>query len=164
MSMAEPPASDLQISTVVINKLSVGAFPAANRHRRFKMNENKENRPAESFRKRSPYGKVMGVVETHEQLQRLTNALAAMDIKNVRVLQGKDGERFLKREEDVTDYFVLGDVEPEAVYRYLEAVKNGYIAFAVSVNPDAADRVAEMAKAEGANNLVHFGEWVITNY
>ena len=61
-------------------------------------------------------------------------------------------------------FSVSGDMEAEMVQRYLEAVEGGLIVFAAVVEPEAANHAATTAKGRGASEVVHFGDWVITNY
>ena len=50
------------------------------------------------------------------------------------------------------------------VQRYLTAVKSGQIVFAAKVESDSVEQAAASIKALGATEIVHFGDWVITNY
>lgn len=112
----------------------------------------------------SPYGKVMGIVKSTQQFRTIADALVKLGVHDVTELTGRGGLELLDREEDTVSDYVLGDMEPKMVQLYHDAVKNGDVVFVASVNPDSADRIAEVAKAQGALQVVHFGEWVITNY
>jgi hypothetical protein len=80
------------------------------------------------------------------------------------VLDGWEGADVLSSEErEVWNYF-FGDMEAKTVQDYLHAVKNGRIVFAAPVDPKSAEPAAKLAKAGGASEVVHFGDWVITNY
>lgn len=111
-----------------------------------------------------PYGKVMGIIKTNDQLQAISKALSQLGVHDVKVLDGIDGIKRLDSEEDAAAQCFLGDMEAPTVQHYLEAVKNGLIVFAVAVESETAAPAAEAAKAQGATEVVHFGSWVITNY
>jgi hypothetical protein len=106
----------------------------------------------------------MGIVENLEQLHAISEALPQIGIKEFKVLSGAQGIRFLNREEDTVADFVLGDMEPKMIQRYHSAVEKGLLVFIAAVESDKADEVAMACKARGASQVVHFGEWVITNY
>lgn len=113
---------------------------------------------------KSPYGKVIGIVNNRDQLQAVSEALSKLGVNEVEVLDGAVGIKLLDGKEDAVSHCFLGDMESEMVQRYLEAVKGGLIVFAAVAEPEAADQAAETAKARGASEVVHFGNWVITNY
>ena len=87
--------------------------------------------------------------------------LAAREIE---VLDGAAGIRFLDGEQDAVSQCFLGDMEAKMVQRYIAAVNKGQIVFAAIVEPEQADQAAEIAKTHGALEVVYFGNWVITNY
>lgn len=108
-----------------------------------------------------PYGKVMGIVESRDQFQVISAALIRLDgVHDVEALEGPAGIEIL---EPVCERF-YGDIESRMIHRYLEAVKNGEIVVAASVEPKIAEEVAETVKAGGASEIAHFGNWVVTNY
>ena len=113
---------------------------------------------------KTPYGKVIGIVENRDQLQAVSGALSKLGVNDVEVLEGAAGIKLLDREQDGASHYFLGDMEAEMVQRYLDAVKNGLIVFAAVVEPETADQAATTAKGRGASEVVHFGNWVITNY
>jgi len=112
----------------------------------------------------TPYGKVMGIVESRDQLRKITEALSALGVREVEVLNGVTGLKLLEGEQDAVSQCFLGDMEAEMVERYLKAAKAGRLVFAAAVQPEAADQAAEAVKTLGASEVVHFGNWVITNY
>ena len=114
--------------------------------------------------KKSPFGKVIGIVENGDQLRAVSEALAKLGVNEVEVLDGATGVKLLDSEQDAVAQCFLGDMEANLVQRYLNAVKNGWIVFAAVVEPESADQAADTAKARGATEVVHFGNWVITNY
>ena len=111
-----------------------------------------------------PYGKVMGIVEHRDQLRAITEALTTLGLREVQVLDGFAGAGLLDREHAAASHCFLGDMEAPMVQRYLDAVKNGWIAFAAVVEPETAEEASKTAKSLGALEVVHFGTWVITNY
>ena len=113
---------------------------------------------------KSPYGKVIGIVQNREQLQAVSEALSKLGVQDVDVLEGAAGIKLLDKEQDGVAQCYLGDMEAEMVQRYLDAVKNGLIVFAAVVEPEIANHAATTAKERGASEVVHFGNWVITNY
>lgn len=113
---------------------------------------------------KTPYGKVIGIVGNHDQLQAVFEALSKLGVNDVEVLEGAAGIKLLDKEQDVASQYFLGDMEAEMVQRYFDAVKTGLIVFAAVVEPPMADQAAATAKAQGASEVVHFGNWVITNY
>ena len=79
---------------------------------------------------KTPYGKVIGVVENRDQLQAVSEALSKLGVQDVAVLDGAAGVQLLDREQDDAAHCFLGDMEEEMVHRYLDAVKQGAIVFA----------------------------------
>ena len=113
---------------------------------------------------KSPFGKVIGVVESQAQLHAVTAELSKLGVHDLDVLDGTNGIKILEGEQDAVAECFLGDMEAETVDRYLDAVKAGLIVFAARVESEIADQAAETAKARGATEVVHFGVLVITNY
>ena len=113
---------------------------------------------------KSPFGKVIGVVESQAQLHAVTEELSKLGVHDLDVLDGTNGIKILEGEQDAVAGCFLGDMEAEMVHRYLNAVKAGRIVFAARVESEIADQAAETAKARGATEVVHFGVLVITNY
>lgn len=113
---------------------------------------------------KTPFGKVIGILENREQLQAVSEVLSMLGVREVEVLKGATGIKLLDGEKDAVSQCFLGDMEAAMVQRYLDAAKNGLIVFAAAVAPEMANEAAEVAKLRGASNVVHFGNWVITNY
>lgn len=113
---------------------------------------------------KTPYGKVIGIVANRDQLQAVSEALSKLGVNDVEVFEGAAGIKLLDREQDGVSQCFLGDMEAEMVQRYLDAVKGGLIVFAAVVEPETANHAATTAKRRGASEVVHFGNWVITNY
>jgi len=113
--------------------------------------------------KTTPFGKVMGIVESLEQLQKISDSLRGFGVQQIEVMGGNRGRNKLDEERDeLTDGW--GDMEEKEVKKYLDAVKRGLIVFAATVEPEISSQVANAAKALGATEIVHFGSLVITNY
>lgn len=113
---------------------------------------------------KTAYGKVIGIVKSRDQLQGVCEALSKLGLQDVEVLEGTAGIRILSGEQSAVANCFMGDMEAETVHRYLDAVKNGLIVFATVVEPENADQAAAAVKERGAVEVVHFGDWVITNY
>lgn len=113
---------------------------------------------------KTPYGKVIGIVANRDQLQAVSEALSKLGVNDVEVLDGAVGVKILDGEQDAVSQCFLGDMEAEMVQRYLDAVKSGLIVFAAVVESETADQAAATAKAQGASEVVYFGNWAITNY
>lgn len=118
----------------------------------------------ESHAEKSPYNKVIGIVTDREQLRAVSAALTACGAKQIDVLDGAAGMVSLDAEQDAVSQCFMGDMEAGIVERYRQAVQAGKIVFAATVEPDVIDQAAEQVKSLGATEVVHFGNWVITNY
>ncbi len=113
---------------------------------------------------KTPYGKVIGIVENRKQFQTVSEELSKLGAHQVDAYEGNPGINLLSGEQDTVSQSFLGDMDAEMMKRYLDAVKNGQIVFSAVVAPEVVDQAAETAKAQGASEVVHFGAWVITNY
>jgi len=114
--------------------------------------------------RKTPFGKVMGIVENRDQLQAVSGALSKLGVSEIDVMDGSAGLNRLDDEESAVSNCFLGDMEDQEVKRYLHAVRRGLIVFAATAEPEIAEQVAKTAKALGATEIVHFGSLVITNY
>ena len=112
----------------------------------------------------TPFGKVMGIVMNREQLHIVSQALMNLGASNVEAFDGTLGMDAMSGEQHAVAQCFLGDMEAKTVQRVQAAINCGKIIFAVAVEPEQADAIAEAAKAQGATEVVHFGTWVITNY
>ena len=113
---------------------------------------------------RTLYGKVMGVLKYRDQLKSLCDSLTLLGIREVEVLDGLSGRKRLQTWNTAVSPFIFGDMEVEMMQRYLDAVVGEFIVFAAVVESDLADKAAELAKLQGATDVVHFGNSVVTNY
>jgi len=110
------------------------------------------------------YGKLFGIIQYRHQLKALSNSLATLTTGEIEVLDAIRGIDQLERlKENVSQYF-FGDMEGQMLEQYLEAVKNNLIVFAVHVDSAMANSAAEIAKTNGASEVTHFGNSVVTNY
>lgn len=113
---------------------------------------------------KTPYGKVIGVVEDRDQLRAVSEALSKLGVPEVEVFEGAVGLKVLDGEQDAVSNCFFGDMEAEMVQRYRDAVKRGLIVFSAVVEPETSKHAATTAKGRGALEVVYFGNWVITNY
>ncbi len=114
--------------------------------------------------KMTPFGKVIGIVETREKLRAVSEALTQLGVPEVEILNGVLGVETLEDEKVAVSNFFFGDMEAVMVQRYLTAVKSGKTVFAAKVESEFVEQAAASIKALGATDIVHFGDWVITNY
>ncbi len=112
----------------------------------------------------TPFGKVIGIVANREMLQTVSEALIQIGVSHVEELNGALGVETLEDDKVAVSNFFFGDMEAVMVQRYLTAVKNGLIVFAAKVESESVEQAAASIKALGATEIVHFGDWVITNY
>ena len=112
----------------------------------------------------TPFGKVIGVVTNRQVLQTVSEALIQSGVPEVEVLNGAMGVEQLEDDKLAVANYFFGDMEAVMVQRYLTAVKDGLIVFAAKVESDSVEQTAAAIKALGATDIVHFGDWVITNY
>ena len=123
-----------------------------------------DDRTAEVKTEDTPYGKMIGVVADHEQLQAVSTVLSAFGVEHVEVFEGLEGLQQLERwNEDVAQTF-MGDMDSETVQRCRTAVESGRIVFAAFLDSASAEPAAESLKRAGASGVVYFGTWVITNF
>ena len=112
----------------------------------------------------TPFGKVIGIVANREMLQAVSEALIQLGVPEVEVLNGALGVEILEDDKVAVANYFFGDMEAVMVQRYLTAVKNGQTVFAAKVESESVEQAAASIKALGATDIVHFGDWVITNY
>ena len=123
-----------------------------------------DDRTAEVKTEDTPYGKMIGVVTDHEQLQAVSTVLSAFGVEDVEVFAGLEGMQQLEKwKEDVAQTF-MGDMDSETVQRCRTAVESGRIVFAALLDSASAEPAAESLKRAGASGVVYFGTWVITNF
>jgi precorrin-6B methylase 2 len=113
---------------------------------------------------KTPYGRLIGIVENPDQFRAVSEKLKQLGVRDFDLLDGASGIETLEVDQKAVSHFFFGDMEEVMVRRYLAAVKNGHSVFAAVVEPKSVEQVAAMVKALGATEIIHFGEWVITNY
>ena len=113
---------------------------------------------------RALYGKVVGIVKYRNQIESLCESLAILGVREVEVLNGDSGTKRLETWKETVSQYFFGDMEGEMLQRYLAAVANDLFVFAADVAPELADKTAEIAKMQGASDIVHFGNSAVTNY
>lgn len=113
---------------------------------------------------KTPYGRLIGIVESPDQFRAVSDVLKQLGVRDIDLLDGASGVETLEDDKKAVSHFFFGDMEEVMVKRYLAAVKNGHSVFAAVVEPKSVEQAAGMVKALGATEIIHFGEWVITNY
>lgn len=118
----------------------------------------------ESDMKEAFGGKVVGIVSESRRVESLCQTMLSLGLEKIELLEGPRGRERLDEWLDTASHYIFGETEQEMVQRYRDAVHQGYVIFAVDVESTDARDVAESAKREGATEVVHFGNSVITNY
>lgn len=118
----------------------------------------------EKMPERVLYGNVVGVLKDRYQLKSLCKELTTLGIREVDVHNGSTGTKRLEIWKRTISQHFFGDMEGEMLRRYLDAVAKDLFVFAAVVVPELADKVAKTAKLQGASDIVHFGNSVVTNY
>ena len=113
---------------------------------------------------KTPYGRLIGIVENPERFRAVSEGLKQLGVRDIDRLDGASGVETLEDDKKAVSHFFFGDMEGEMVKRYLAAVKNGHSVFAAVVEPKSVEQAAAIVKALGATEIIHFGEWIITNY
>ena len=107
---------------------------------------------------------MFGILPDRDKLKSLNASLTGLGIVVIEVLDGPAGIAKLEEwKEDVAQYF-FGDMEGEMLQRYSDAAKDRLIVFSIVVDPGEANGIGEIAKANGAFEVTHFGNLPITNY
>ena len=110
------------------------------------------------------YGKIIGVIQSRQQVKPLCESLDAIGIREVEILDGLTGVTQVQKWKGSASQYFMGDMEDKTLRQYLKAVTNDLIVFAAVVESDNANDAAETAKTSGATEVTHFGHAVITNY
>lgn len=112
----------------------------------------------------SIYGKLFGILDDRHELKDLSDALAKLEITEVEFIEGKPGALLLEKWEHTVSGFLMGDMEPKMMGRYLTAVRQGLTIFTVAVKGGRAEEIAGVAKQFNATHVVYFGESVVTSF
>ena len=123
-----------------------------------------ETETTELAPERDLYGKLVGVVQSREQLKTLCESLAVLGIEVVEAFDDLTGIAQLEKWKESVSQYLFGDTEGKTLQRYLDAVKNENIVFTAVVKSSAANNAAETAKSHAATDVTHFGNAVVTNY
>lgn len=113
---------------------------------------------------RDLYGKLVGVVQSRQQLKPLCESLAVQGIEDVEAFDDLTGIAQLEKWKEGVSQYLFGDTEGKTLQRYLDAVKNENIVFTAVVKSSAANNAAETAKSHDATDVTHFGNAVVTRY
>jgi hypothetical protein len=100
-----------------------------------------------------PRGKVIGVVDTQQQFDRVVAALQKAGFDKITALKGDDGIQLLER----LDGFFFSDADEPVLHRNIDELKAGHISIAVETSSPQAEEAAQVASDNGARFLVHFG-------
>ena len=110
------------------------------------------------------YGRIFGILPDRDKLTSLDASLTSLGTVVIEVLDGPAGIAKLEEwKEEVAQYF-FGDMEGEMLQRYSDAAKNRLIVFSIVVDSGEATGIGEIAKANGASEVTHFGNSAITSY
>ncbi len=107
---------------------------------------------------RYPSGTIVGIVETQDVLEGLTQALENAGINEIQFLSGEEGIRLLDRVNE--SHF--SDMEDRIFARHREALKEERIIVVIGAPSERVDEVVEIATQNGADGLVHFGWAMVT--
>lgn len=102
---------------------------------------------------RSPTGKVLGIVDSRDDCEKVAEALAAAGVPKVQVLVGDEGIHLLER----VNQFFFSDMEERVLRRHLEELRAGHAVIAIETSSEQVNDVVRVASANGARRLVHFG-------
>jgi len=105
-----------------------------------------------------PRGKVLGVVDTREQLDRFVAALERAGFEKITAVQGEEGVSLLERFEG----FFFSDAEQPVLERHILELKAGHFIIAIPTDSNQAADAAQIASEQGARFLVHFGALTVT--
>lgn len=101
----------------------------------------------------SPAGKVLGIVDSRAACEKVAAALSAAGFPKVQMLVGEEGVHLLER----VDQFFFSDMEERVLDRHLEELRVGHAIIVIEAPADRIDEVVNVASANGARRLVHFG-------
>jgi hypothetical protein len=105
-----------------------------------------------------PRGKVLGIVDTQDQLDAVVVALKKAGFEGIKALHGEDGVQLLER----VNGFFFSDMEERVLERHIQELKKGHFIVAVDTPSDRAEEASNIASEHGARRLVHFGLLTVT--
>ncbi|QDU37701.1 hypothetical protein Mal4_20170 [Maioricimonas rarisocia] len=106
----------------------------------------------------APTGKVLGVVDSQEDLDRVADALKAAGFESIVSLHGQEGLQLLER---VATFF-WGDCESEVLKRHIDNLKQGRFVIGIETPAKRSQEAAAIASEQGAHFLVHMGLATVT--
>jgi hypothetical protein len=107
-----------------------------------------------------PESRVIGFVDTNENLQAIAKSLNAAGIPDskIRSLYGPDGIQML---EALRRTLFFGDFERAVADFGIQQLQDGHYSVSVAVKDrDEALRVTSIAQANGGHSFTYFGKWV----
>jgi hypothetical protein len=107
---------------------------------------------------RYPSGKVLGIVDTRADFERLVPALERSGFTKIEALHGDDGVALLER----VGTFFFSDMEERVLKRHIDELKAGHVIVAISTPSDRVEEAVSVASQNGARRLVHFGPLTVT--
>lgn len=106
----------------------------------------------------APTGRVLGVVDTRQELDDVAAALSKAGFDRVTAIHGVEGVALLERFEGA----FWGDAEEPVLRRHLDELKAGKGIIAIRTSSELAAEAADIAAQHGARFLVHFGLMAVT--
>lgn len=107
---------------------------------------------------RYPTGKLLGIVDSRADLDRLVPALRDGGFDKIEVLVGDEGVGLLER----IGTFFFSDMEERVINRHIEELKAGHLIVAIKAPHDHVEEAVRIASQNGARRLVHFGPLTVT--
>jgi hypothetical protein len=107
-----------------------------------------------------PESRVIGFVDTNDQLQAIAKALnkAGVPESKIRSLHGPDGIQLLEKLREVRFF---GDFERAVTDFGVQEMQDGHYSVSVAVKDrDEALRITNIAQANGGHSFTYFGKWV----
>ncbi|HSG70624.1 MAG TPA: hypothetical protein VLA12_09440 [Planctomycetaceae bacterium] len=106
----------------------------------------------------TPTGKLLGIVDTREELKALTQALESAGFHKIEVLSGEEGVQLLER----VDTLFFSDMEDRVLTGFIEELKNDHFVILIETAANDVDKVVQIASDHGGRRLVHFGLLTVT--
>src|SRR3954452_12296473 len=107
---------------------------------------------------RYPTGKVLGIVDSRADFDKLVPALEGAGFDRIEALCGDDGVALLER----VGTFFFSDMEERVLARHIDELKAGHVVVAISAPAERVEDAVRVASQNGARRLVHFGPLAVT--
>lgn len=107
---------------------------------------------------RYPTGKLLGIVDTRADFDRLVPALREEGFHKIQALVGEEGVALLER----IGTFFFSDMEERVINRHIQELKAGHLIVAIEAPHDRVEEAVRLASQNGARRLVHFGPLTVT--